>query len=162
MSKDIKNNSKVSFFENIFYWTWYYTPKGGLPDRSFSVIVLSQYANFMFCVSLVLTVLNNDTIIVLYKMDQRLTILPLAVVFIALYLVNMKIYDKKKYHTLKSQYDYISKEQIKKNKRTFFIYIIISIITAIAAVKLFTFYAEKVEQEVDVGSQLFTYLGRYY
>jgi hypothetical protein len=145
--KDIK----ISFFDNIFYWLWHYTPERGLPDRSFGIISISQFACFMFCISLILNMLNDKMIVVLYEIDTKITIIPLVFVFIfiLLFFVNMKIYNEQKYLILKELYVQMNRKQKSKYKKTFFIYFIVIILVAVIAIKMLILYADNIPEIVN-------------
>jgi hypothetical protein len=94
---------KISFFENTFYLVWNRGERrnkeaiqrgekynASIPDRSFLLVAIYQYVYFMFFVSLIIQTFSNETIIKLYELDTRVTILPFFVVFTVLFWGEMK------------------------------------------------------------------------
>lgn len=91
------NRPKPSFFGRVFYWMWEFTPKKGLPDRSWMVVTLVQYVYLLFPIALCLQFLSDDTVRMLYETDGSLTIFPIMAVFAIMVWRNLLIYNKSKY-----------------------------------------------------------------
>jgi hypothetical protein len=168
MSKEItltqqkEDNSKISFFENVFYWLWrsgeWRNEKAArtgcpyrvaLPERSPAVISIWQYTYFMLCISLIAHTFSDKMIVNLYMIDERITILPLVVVFIVLVLVHDKVFDEKKYNTLKAKYLQMPYTEIKERRRAYRFFSFVSILVGILTVWLWVAYADKVERVVN-------------
>lgn len=138
----MNKGNKVKFLDNIFYWIWHFTLKG-FPDRAFAAISVIQYAYFIFIIAIVLQLLNDESIIWLYsRRESTLINLPLASVFLFLVYLNMKIYNKKKYISLREKYLSMDKTQVQKHKNTFFIFISTTVLIIILEIKLLISYFE--------------------
>ena len=137
---------KISFFNNIFYWHWHTTPKSGIPERSWLIISVFQYFYFLFFVSLVLSTLNDDMRILLYETDKRITIGTIMIIYVIMLEIHVKMYNEKRYLRLKNIYAQISEIRRKEYKRTFIIYVIVSILVAIVTVKLLMMYFDNVKK----------------
>lgn len=159
-----KKYSKISFYDNIFYWLWNWGDRRNeqamkegknyrvaLPERSFSIIAIFQFACIMFFISLVMHTFSKEVIIYLYEIDKRFTIVPLGIIFLILLFINMNIYNEKKYRILKDKYAGMNKEQKMKSKKIFITYTLVNILIAILAVKLWYAYSDKVKQIIDAG-----------
>jgi predicted histidine transporter YuiF (NhaC family) len=140
---------KISFFENIFYWIWTSAPKRGIPERAFGIISILQFTYLMFFIVLILHTLNEEMIVALYNIDTRITIVPLGFIYAILFWVHMKIYDEKRYLTLKEKYARMNETEKKKTKKTFKNHMLVSILVGILTVWLWSDYADKVKQVVN-------------
>ena len=88
------------FFDHIFYWLWHCTPSGGMPDRSFAVISVIQFACLLFPIAVVLQFLDTPAVRFLYETDNRFTLFPLILLFPVLFWRNMRIYTEERYLSL--------------------------------------------------------------
>jgi len=141
----MKYYCKISFFENIIYWFWYYSSKikvafpWGLAQLLISIL---EYLNVALIVYIVLRVTNVN------NLDIKGSVFGLL--FPVIFIINLVLYRSKKYCIqkvkcglawnekyciLKEKYDNMSQEQKSKCKTTFFVYCISTIaISAIAAI----------------------------
>jgi hypothetical protein len=133
------NKLKISFFENIIYWIWYYSLKHGAIDpwrfgRAITTILkFSNAAILLFAVFKIVGIDSEETVPLI-----------LASLFIFIFYADMIIYGSKKYYSkrtayytvwdvkyciLTERYGYISKERKRKYKTVFFSYLVITIVT---------------------------------
>jgi len=142
---------KITFFENIFYWLWNWGEKrneeaakegsclrAAAPERSHALITGFQYANFMFFISLILNMLNRKTIVSFFEINPIFTLAPLVSGFVILLIVHGMIFNKKKYNKLKEKYAQMTDTERREAKKTYIIYAIVSILTGIIAVILWS------------------------
>lgn len=131
------NHPAPSFFGHVFYWMWEFTPKNGLPDRSWLVVSLAQYAYFLFPVALCMQFLSDDIVRVLYEADGNLTILPLVAVFGILVWRNLYIYNERKYHKIREYYLQVNPAERIRHKRRCLLFMVLTVIVILIEVWLF-------------------------
>lgn len=137
------NHPKPSFFGHIFYWMWEFTPKKGLPDRSWLVVALVQYAYLLFPIALCIQFFSDDTVRMLYEADGSLTILPIMAVFVIMVWRNILIYNKRKYQDINEYYMQVSPAERIRSKRLCLLFIAITVIVIIIEVWLFNLYYDR-------------------
>ena len=137
-----KNKSRISFFENIIYWLWCYSIRmNAMYPWSFAraIVIFLKFSN-----------IANITLVVLYILDVNSEDIKgglMLSLFSIILTIDLIVYRSKKYCVfkikygriwdekyciLKERYDNMSKEQVRKNKRYFFVYLAASLITSIA------------------------------
>ena len=153
---------KVSFFENIFFWTWdiaetrnQKAAQRGLPWRvaapeyAGAVIAITQYVYFLFFLFLILHTLNDDTVFALSKINTNFTIVPLAFGFVIwCVIMAVYLYPDKKYFTLIPIYRAFSETKRAELKKRYIIYMIVTAIITVVTIKSIVAYADKVERIV--------------
>jgi hypothetical protein len=131
---------KISFFENIIYWFWIYSLKiKAMYPWSFACIVTSalKSSNMAFIVFIITKIIN---------IDKDVAGFVIYTLFVIIIIADMIIYDGKKYCILKTKYygvwdekfcilkakyDSLHQNTVKKHKKSFYLYLIITIITDI-------------------------------
>ena len=61
---------RISFWDNIFYWSWYST-KHGLPHRTFATVTVMQYVYVVLFTAVILNCLDSQTGICIFSTSQR-------------------------------------------------------------------------------------------
>jgi hypothetical protein len=136
----IKDKMKISFFENIIYWFWFYSLKvRAMYPWSFARAIASmlKFSNAAFIAFIILktaTIENNKDVV-------WFVISPL---FIIIIIADMVLYDSRRYCILKNEYGIVWDEKYcileerygilpeskkKKYKRVFYLYLIITAAT---------------------------------
>jgi hypothetical protein len=90
----------VSFFDNIFYWFWSYTPSNEFPDRAFAIITVCQFSYPLLLFSIFLNVSDINTQLNIYN-NPVLFVVPLPILLIACLVFNLIRYDEKRYKKIK-------------------------------------------------------------
>jgi hypothetical protein len=141
-NKVTEDKSRISFFENIHYWSWRYALKAGMrfPWRAAhliaTILIFSNAIVIAFTVFEITPVDNKDT-----KGFIGLTLLDI-ILSADLALYNGRNYCGKKneyggviwdenYCILSSRYDNMTRGQKQKHKRTFWLYLTLSTVTSI-------------------------------
>ena len=65
---------RISFWDNIFYWSWYST-KHGLPHRTFATVTVIQYVYVVLFTAVILNCLDSQTAWHLYILHKSKGIL---------------------------------------------------------------------------------------
>ena len=60
---------RISFWDNIFYWSWYST-KHGLPHRTFATVTVMQYVYVVLFTAVILNCLDSQTAWHLYILHK--------------------------------------------------------------------------------------------
>jgi hypothetical protein len=141
-NKDIK----ISFFENIIYWLWYYSLKtrAYFPWTFAQLIVsVSKFFNTAIIWLIILKITGIDD-----KEFMHLIVIAFPVIGI----IDMIIFDSRKYSIKKTKYyivwdekyciltdkyDNMPIKQKRNYKRNFLIYMIISIMVSVISIKMF-------------------------
>ena len=111
---------RISFWDNIFYWSWYST-KHGLPHRTFATVTVMQYVYVVLFTAVILNCLDSQTAWHLYILHKSKGILGYILVpFVILILVNGRIYKESRYERLKAEFDRMEDSE-KKRRRTIFL-----------------------------------------
>lgn len=159
---------KISFFDNIFYWLWHYGKKmqnknaTSYPaDGAMLILVFFKTSNICFFLVLITGGAAIWSIDVLkYIIENNWIIKITLFLYLFLYIVDIRPYLSKskgikyiseKKHLTENTFSNLSKKQQQKLKNKFFIYLIISFITTMSAVKLWFIYANIVRQIVDTS-----------
>lgn len=132
-------NIKISFFENIFYWLWYYfqkvIPKEGMPSPMVACTVLSVFKVFnVFFILTITSVLIGYNIFnilnFLIKSENRIVwILVLLPVVLLIQHIDERLYQRK-FDIIKDKIETLP-VKLKYSKRlTFLIYLIFTLITS--------------------------------
>lgn len=132
-----------SFFGHVFYWTWRCTPKHGLPDRSWILVAIVQFAYFLFPFALCTPFFSDDTVRMLYEADDNLKYLPIATVWVIMIWRNLYIYNERKYQEVKEYYMQISPAERIRRKRQYLLFIAITVIMIVIEVWLFYVYSDR-------------------
>lgn len=141
---DTRSNHPIpSFFGHVFYWIWEFTPKKGLPDRSWLVVTLVQYAVFLFPITLCIPFFSDDTVRVLYEADDNLKYLPIAVVFLIMLWRNSCIYNERKYQEIKEYYLLVSAAERISRKRRCLLFLVMAVVMIAIEMWLFNLYYER-------------------
>jgi predicted nucleic acid-binding Zn ribbon protein len=137
------NKNKISFFENILYWFWYYNKKMGdwYPWRGAKADVgLFVFFNITFIPFVILNILG-------YNGYMVMIIFPVIIIFFGIkyndrkYCIvrdkhtNSKVWSEK-YCILSERYDNMSYKQRRKQKRIFIIYVISTILITVLTLSL--------------------------
>lgn len=130
------NKNKILFWDNIFFWIWSYTPKGGYAHRSYGVVTLIQYAYLLLIISIVINCLNWETALWIYS-NQKNVIFGVGMIFPLLFFVNSFIYNDHKYQNLGDKFMRMTSDRRKRLKKTFFIFLGITAIVILMEIKLF-------------------------
>ena len=131
------NRPEPSFFGHLFYWTWECAPKHGLPDRSWMVVTVAQFACFLFPIALCIPFLSDDTVRTLYEADDNLKFLPIAAVFLLMVWRNLYVYNTKKYQQIIEYYIQVSPAERLRRKRQYLLFMAITVIVIVVEVWLF-------------------------
>lgn len=137
------NRPKPSFFGRVFYWTWECTPKHGLPDRSWIVVTVAQFAYFLLPIALCIPFLSNDTIRVLCEANDNLKYIPIATVFLIMVWRHSCIYNKREYQQIKEYYMQVSPAERIRRKRQYLLFMAITVIVIVMEVWLFNLYFDR-------------------
>ena len=130
------------FLDHIFYWLWYYTPSGGMPDRSFVSIYLIRLV-FLF-LPFAAQFISDDTLLHVYLLTEGhpeayLTILPFA--FFVLW--DMYRYKEKTYLAVQAYYERSGGMERLRHRRRFRLCIAATILAVVLDVWLFTLYQDR-------------------
>ena len=109
---------RISFWDNIFYWSWYST-KHGLPHRTFATVTVMQYVY----------------VVLFHKSKGILGYI--LVPFVILILVNGRIYKESRYERLKAEFDRMENSEKKRRRTIFWIFTGITLLAGYAAYRLF-------------------------
>ena len=120
------------FLDHIFYWLWYYTPSGGMPDRSFVSISLIRLVFLFLPFAVAAQFISDDTLLHVYLLTEGhpeayLTILPFA------FFVLWDMYRFK---------EMIGMERL-RHRRRFRLCIAATILAVVLDVWLFTLYQDR-------------------
>ena len=137
------NLPEPSFFGQVFYWTWEYTPKHGLPDRSWIVVAIAQFAYFLLPIALCTLLFSDNTVRMLCEADDNLKYLPIAIVLVVLVWRNQYIYSEKKYQQIKEYYRQVSPAERIRRKRHYLLFMAITVIVIVVEVWLFNIYSDR-------------------
>lgn len=137
------NRPEPSFFGHVFYWIWECTPKHGLPDRSFIIIAIAQFAYFLLPIALCISFLSNDTVHVLREADDNLKYFPIATVYLIMVWRNSYIYNKRKYQQIKEYYMQVSPAERIRRKRQYLLFMAITVVVIVMEVWLFNVYYDR-------------------
>lgn len=132
-----------SFFGHVFYWTWACIPKHGLPDRSWIVVTIAQFAYFLLPIALCIPFLSDDAVRVLTEANDNLKYLPPATLFLLLGRRNSCIYHKSKYQAIKEYYRQVGPAERIRHKRLCLLFLAITVIVISMEVWLFTRYYDR-------------------
>ena len=127
-TSSFKEKNRVSFFDNIFYWIWTTVPSKGFPDRSFVVVTVCQFSYVLLFVSILLTLFDDQVQLCIYDKPE-----PIAI-------INLKIYDEKKYQKLEHDFRLMSVPQRKKYKNIFFLFLLTTILVILVDIMLLYSY----------------------
>lgn len=132
------------FLDHIFYWLWYYTPSGGMPDRSFVSISLIRLAFLFLPFAVAAQFISDDTLLHVYLLtgghpEAYLTILPFA--FFVLW--DMYRYKEKKYLAVQAYYERSGGMERLRHRRRFRLCIVATILAVVLDVWLFTLYQDR-------------------
>lgn len=131
------------FFDHLFYWLWYYTPSGGMPDRSFAVISVVQFACLLFPVAVVLQFLDTPAVRFLYEIDDRLTLFPLILPFPVLVWRNMRIYTEERYRMMHDFYGAFHVSVRQRYRLRFLVCMVLAVLAILLEIWLFTLYHDR-------------------
>ena len=128
---------RISFWDNIFYWSWYST-KHGLPHRTFATVTVIQYVYVVLFTAVILNCLDSQTAWHLYILHKSKDILGYILVpYVILFLVNGRIYKESRYERLKAEFDRMEISEKKRRRTIFWIFIGITLLAGYAAYRLF-------------------------
>jgi hypothetical protein len=122
----LKKN-KISFWENIFFWIWFYTPKSGYAHRSYGVITIIQYIYIIFVIGILLNCLNLKNSLLLYSNIKEF-IFFVGILFPILFFINMTIYNHIKYKKLQDLFSKMTTINRIKQKKKFYVFIILTML----------------------------------
>lgn len=137
------NLPEPSFFGHVFYWTWECTPKHGLPDRSWIVVTIAQFAYFLLPIALCTPFFSDDTVRMLCEADDNLKYIPIAAVFLIMVWRNLYVYNKRKYQQIKEYYMQVSPAERIRQKRHSLLFMAITVVVIVMEVWLFNLYYER-------------------
>ena len=143
-SKDaISKEKKISFWDNIFYWTWSFIPKSGYAHRSSGIIAIMQFIYCLLVVSIIINCLEDETAWKLYLMEKAHHICGyLILVLPLLMIVNSLIYNEKRYNQLNATYNQMCSADLKKYRIKYYIFIAITIFALLLTIMLFNRFGE--------------------
>lgn len=136
------NLPEPSFFGHVFYWMWECTPHG-LPDRSWMVVTIIQFAYFLLPIALCMPFLSDDIVRALCEADDNLKYLPIGAVFIIMVWRNAYIYSERKYQQIKEYYRQVSPAERIRRKRHYLLFMAITVIVIVVEVWLFNVYYDR-------------------
>ena len=128
--------NRISFWDNVFFWIWHYTPKSGYAHRSFGVISIIQYTYILLVIAILLNCLSYKNSLLLYSNIKEF-IFGVGILFPALFFINMSIYNKARYDKLHDLVSKMNNSDKARKKKTFCIFIIITILIACIDIILF-------------------------
>lgn len=152
----VKEKNKISFTDNIFYWIWTSVPSKGFPDRTFAILTIFQFSYALFFVSILLTLFNDEIQLWIYNKPEPIAI-PMCILFIALLLINMKIYNEKKYKKLASNFRLMPIMEKKKSKNIFFLFSFITILIILTDIILLYSYNSHINNLMQKEYMRFIY-----
>ena len=132
------------FLDHLFYWLWYYTPSGGMPDRSFVSISLIRLVFLFLPFAVAAQFISDDTLLHVYLLTEGhpeayLTILPFA--FFVLW--DMYRYKEKTYLAVQAYYERSGGMERLRHRRRFRLGIAATILAVGLDVWLFTLYQDR-------------------
>jgi hypothetical protein len=134
----------VSFFDNIFYWFWSYTPSNGFPDRAFAIITVCQFSYPLLLFSIFLNVTDIDTQLNIYN-NPVLFVVPLPILLIVCLVFNLIRYDEKRYNKIKRDFDEMFVIEKRKNRSVFFRFLLTTIVVIIVDSILIYLYISRMK-----------------
>lgn len=125
------NNIKLSFFENIYYWIWYYIPNfkyGHHPTPALACTFLSvlKSLNFFWILILLSAILKNNIAISLFG-DSKIWII-LGSLIMAYFLVrnDEKRYEER-FEIITEKMEILTQKERNIKRVIFFVYTIVSL-----------------------------------
>jgi hypothetical protein len=134
----------VSFFDNIFYWFWSYTPSNEFPDRAFAIITVCQFSYPLLLFSIFLNVTDIDTQLNIYN-NPVLFVVPLPILLIVCLVFNLIRYDEKRYNKIKRDFDEMFVIEKRKNRSVFFRFLLTTIVVIIVDSILIYLYISRMK-----------------
>jgi len=135
---------KISFFENIYYWIWYYIPKSKYshhppPALACTFLSVLKTLNFFWIIMFLSAVLKSN-ILKDFLGDEKVWLI-LGSLGIGYFLIRN---DEKKYEqrfeVISKKIETLSMAQRNKKRIIFFVYIVLSIVIWSSAPTMVSFY----------------------
>ena len=134
---------KLSFWDNIFYWTWSFIPKSGYAHRSSGIIAIIQFIYCLLAISIILNCLEEEMAWKLYRMEKSHNVSGFLILVLPLLMIaDSLIFSEKKYNTLKDKYAQMCSADLKKYRIKYYIFIIITIFALFLTIMLFNRFGE--------------------
>jgi len=127
------SEGKTGFYDNIFYWLWNASSGvNGLPDRTFAIITVCQFANIYLVVLLASRICNSY----LFQVSREVIYGIGLLLFVFLLLTNMVRYTETKFRMQKEQFNRLSAYEVRRRKMVFRVYLWIVLLSVIAIILL--------------------------
>jgi hypothetical protein len=128
----VKDKSKISFFENIFYWLWHYSKKiypktrGSFPHYGASLNVSLLKLLNIYSILFPASIFFNMIEIYALKISETDILKIILCIYPVLFIADDKLYLQKR-HIIKEKYNGLSEDKKENYRKIFIVYLIVTI-----------------------------------